>query len=199
VAALRELLTRCWGSGVSSTSEFGDDPLGSFVAASTGNGRLRLKIGREQPSHVRHLLAISSRVNKIKIAARGGWDAMLFDVFTLSDVAHALADLSTKPDNDVRGWLHRGVAPLLEDSAAIVNGLGFTFYLVCRPAVATRRLAGRLGRSLTSQEVDFIRRLADAYEEVVRERPQVVRVDGEAPVGQVTAEIAGHLERALTR
>lgn len=198
-AALHELLTRSWGSGVSVTSEFGDDSLGSFVAGSTGNGRLRLKIGREEPNHARHLLAVSSRVNKIKLAALGGWDAMLFDVFTLSDMAHALADLSTKADNEVRTWLRIGMGPLLEDTAAIVHGVGFTLYIDCRPEVAAHRLAARLSRPLTRRETDFLRRLSDAYEEVLRERPQVVRVNGEAPVDQVTAEIASHLERALAR
>jgi thymidylate kinase len=189
VAALRQHLSRSWDAQVSVTTEFGDDALGRFVASTTGGRRLRLGMGRGETNHARHLLAVTSRVNKMKSAAGGDWDAMLFDVSTLSDVAHALADLDAKADGELRHWLRVGIGPLLQDTAAAVHGVGSTYYLRCRPEIAARRLSGRLGRSLTRKETDFLHRLAAAYDEVVPSTPGVIEIDGEAGRHEVTAEI----------
>lgn len=199
VTALHRVLARSWNADVSVTTEFGDDPLGRFVAGKTGGRRLRLGIGHGQTNHARHLLAVSSRVSKMKSAASGGWDAMLFDVSTLSDVAHALADLDPKADADVRYWLRAGLGPLLQDTAQALRGVGLTYYLDCRPETAAERLSGRLGRHLSRKELDFLHRLAAAYDEVVPATPGVIRIDGEAGPQAVTAEILRSVESELVR
>ena len=153
--------------------------------------------GVSKTNHARHLLAVSSRVSKMKSAVGGDWDAMLFDVSTLSDVAHALADLDAKADGELRYWLRVGVGPLLQDTAAAVHGVGSTYYLRCRPEVAARRLAGRLGRGLTRKEADFLHRLAAAYDEVVPSTPGVVEIDGELDRHAVTAQILKSFQAQL--
>lgn len=199
VEALRHHLSRSWEARVSVTTEFGDDALGRFVASTTGGRRLRLSLGRGETNHARHLLAVSSRVNKMKSAVGGDWDAMLFDVSTLSDVAHALADLDAKADGELRHWLRVGVGPLLQDTAAAVHGVGSTYYLRCRPEVAARRLAGRLGRGLTRKETDFLHRLAAAYDEVVPSTPGVIQIDGEPDRHEVTEQILQSLQAQLNK
>jgi thymidylate kinase len=197
VNALQPLLTRGWNATVLCTSEFGDDALGRFVADTASGDRLRLGVGREASNHARHLLALSSRIQKMKAAANGTWDAMLFDVATLSDIAHALADLDTAGDAEVRYWLRSGIAPVLQDTAATMHCAGFTFYLRCSPVVAARRLSGRLHRNLTPEELDFLERLATAYDEILTETPAVIEIEAEAKPHVVTAEIVSKLESQL--
>jgi thymidylate kinase len=173
--------------------EFGDSPLGAYVSGATGNGRLRLAfLGADADTaadtgHVRHLLALAARAEKLRRAARRSWQVMLLDAGTAVDAAHALADVPPTA-GPVRRWLREAVESLLAPAAEAI-GPGVTAFLDCRPEVAAERLAGRLLRRPTAAEVTFLRRLADAYEEVLAGQDHVIRIDAEPPPEEVTAQL----------
>jgi len=172
---------------VATDNEFGDSPLGAYVSGATGDGRLRLAFSGADTNHVRHLLALAARADKLHRAARRNWHVMLLDAGTAVDVAHALADVPAAAST-VRRWLRDAVESLLEPAAEAI-GPGVTVFPGCRPEVAAERLAGRLRRRPTDAEVAFLRRLADAYEEVLDGQDRVIRVDAELVPEEVTSRL----------
>ena len=185
---------------VATDGEFGDSPLGAYVSGATGDGRLRLAFpgGADtcaDTGHVRHLLALAARAEKLRRAARRSWQVMLLDAGTAVDAAHALADIPPAA-GPVRRWLREAVESLLAPAAEAI-GPGVTVFLECRPELAAERLAGRLLRRPTAAEVTFLRRLADAYEEVLAGQDHVIRVDAEPPPEEVTAQLLTALKPLL--
>jgi thymidylate kinase len=173
---------------VAAASEFGESPLGAYVSGATGNGRLRLAFPGADTAHVRHLLALAARAEKLHRAAHSrSWQVMLLDAGTAVDAAHALADIPAAA-GAVRQWLRDAVQVLLAPAAAAI-GPGVTVFLGCRPEVAAERLTGRLHRRPTDAEVAFLRRLADAYEEVLDGQDRVIRVDAERGPDEVTSRL----------
>jgi thymidylate kinase len=181
---------------VAADSEFGDSPLGTYVSDATGNGRLRLAFPGADTGHVRHLLALAARADKLQRAARGrSWQVMLLDSGTAVDAAHALADLPAAAGT-VRRWLREAVESLLAPAAEAI-GPGVTLFLACRPEVAAERLAARLRRRPTDVEVAFLHRLADAYEEVLDGQAHVIRIDAEPVPDEVTSRLLTALKPLL--
>jgi thymidylate kinase len=171
---------------VATDNEFGDSPLGAYVSRGTGDGRLRLAFPGADSGHVRHLLALAARADKLHRAARSRtWQIMLLDAGTAVDAAHALADIPATAA-PVRRWLCDAVESLLAPAAEAI-GPGVTVFLGCRPEVAAERLAQRLRRRPTHAEMAFLRRLAEAYEEVLAGQDQVIRVDAERVPDEVTS------------
>jgi thymidylate kinase len=174
---------------VAADSEFGESPLGLYVGGATGDGRLRLTFAGADAGHVRHLLALAARADKLHRAARSrGWQVMLLDAGTAVDAAHALADTPATAGTTVRRWLRDAVESLLAPAAEAI-GPGVTVFLDCRPEVAAQRLTGRLRRRPTDSEVAFLYRLADAYEEVLDGQDRVIRVDAEPGPAEVTSQL----------
>ena len=159
--------------------EFGDHDLGRYLSR-FGSPGMRLTPEGCETSYVRHLLALASHVQKLEqIKHRTAGDVVLLDVATLTDAAYALADLPLEVEADLRGKLMSAVDSLI----ALVHpppGKGILIYLDCPPGVAAERLEQR-GAPVGPEQVEFLVRMHEAYEYLLRARKDVERVDADRP------------------
>jgi thymidylate kinase len=163
--------------------EFGDHELGRFLSRFGAPG-MRLTPAGCDTGYVRHLLALSSRAQKLR-ALRSARRPILLDVATMTDAAFALADLPPEA---------RELWPTMVSAVDAVIALaepppGVLIYLDCPPAVAAQRLAARTGAPVSPEQVDFLDRMHAAYEFLLRERTDVVRVDADGAVETVAAAV----------
>lgn len=169
--------------------EFGDHELGRYLS-SYGSPGMRLTPEGCETSYVRHLLALSSHMQKLRDTARSR--NTLLDVATLTDAAFALADLPEGAAQELR--------PIMRSAVDFFIGLvhppahrGVVIYLDCTPEVAAGRLARRTGAEVSTEQVEFLIRMHDAYEFLLEERRDVVRVDANRGIDEVAVDVRAHV------
>lgn len=171
--------------------EFGDHDLGRYLSR-FGSPGMRLTPEGCEVSYIRHLLALSSHVDKLREATRrAATNVVLLDVATLTDAVYALADLPPSTGPELRGRMVSAVSSLIA-MAQPPAGNGVLVYLDCDPQTAAQRLERR-GSPAGPEQVDFLATMHGAYEELLRGRDDVVRVDARPSVDKVAAAIHAHL------
>jgi thymidylate kinase len=177
-------------------SEFGDHELGRYLGR-FGSPGMRLTPEGCDTSYVRHLLALSSHMQKLQAAGqKSAKNAVLLDVATLTDTAYALADLPESVADVLRPTMRSAVNSLI----AIVQppaDRGVLIYLDCDPKVAAERLERRAGTSVSTAQVDFLIRMHGAYEYLLSDRPDVRRVDAGQDVEDVAAAVREHVQHLI--
>jgi thymidylate kinase len=175
--------------------EFGDHDLGRYLSR-FGSPDMRLTPEGCETSYVRHLLALASHVQKLEqIKYRNAGDVVLLDVATLTDAAYALADLPLEVEADLRGRMMSAVDSLI----ALVQpppGKGVLIYLDCDPKVAAERLEQR-GALGGREQVEFLVRMYEAYEYLLRDRKDVKRVDANGSVADVAESVRSHVRHLI--
>ena len=144
-------------------------------------------------SYVRHLLALSSHMQKLRDVGHSR-NTFLLDVATLTDAAFALADLPGEVAEKLRPTMRSAVNSMIEIVQPPADR-GVLIYLECTPAVAAERLARRNGSPVSAEQVDFLRRMHDAYEFLLRERRDVVRIDANRDIDEVAEAVRAHVRR----
>jgi thymidylate kinase len=170
--------------------EFGDHELGRYLSEYGAPG-MRLTPEGCDATHVRHLLALSSHVQKLR-DLRDTKNVVVLDVATLTDTAYALADLPQEAAAGLRTWMLAAVNALIEPVRP-APGRGVLIYLDCAPETAAERLAHRNGGAVSPEQTEFLVRMHDAYEFLLREREDVVRVDANGPVARVAEAVRAHV------
>jgi thymidylate kinase len=171
--------------------EFGDHDLGRYLSL-FGSPGMRLTPEGCETSYVRHVLALASHVQKLEqLRHRTTRDVVLLDVATLTDAAYALADLPLEVETELRSKMMSAVDSLI----ALVQpppGSGVLIYLDCDPKVAAERLEGRVG-SVGQEHVEFLVRMHEAYEYLLHDRKDVMRVDANRSIEQVAESVRSHV------
>ncbi len=184
------LLAKGLRSAAQVVPEFGDHELGRYLSLYGAPG-MRLTPEGCDATHVRHLLALSSHVQKLR-EARNTKSVVLLDVATLTDTAYALADLPQEVAAGLRTWMRSAVNALIEPVQP-APGQGVLIYLDCAPEVAADRLARRNGTDVNADDIEFLGRMHDAYEFLLSERHDFVRVDANEEVDEVAARVRAHV------
>lgn len=175
--------------------EFGDHELGRYLSR-YGSPGMRLTPEGCETSYVRHLLALSSHLQKLgDVGRRAARTVVLLDVATLTDAAFALADLPVDVGRELRTTMRSAVESLVALVHPPANGV--LIYLDCHPKLAAERLELR-GSPADREQVDFLGRMHDAYEELLDGRADVVRIDAGGSVDEVAAAVRAAVP-ALTR
>jgi len=169
--------------------EFGNHELGRYLS-SYGSPGMRLAPEGCDTSYVRHLLALSSHMQKLRDTARS--KNTLLDVATLTDAAFALADLPDATAKELRPIMRSAVDFFVELVHPPAHR-GVLIYLDCKPAVAAERLARRNDAEVTTEQIDFLERMHDAYEFLLEERRDVVRVDADREIDEVAVDVRAHV------
>ena len=193
VASGKTTQARLLASNLDSTAEivpeFGNHELGRYLS-SYGAPGMRLTPEGCDASYVRHLLALSSHMQKLRDAARSR--NTLLDVATLTDAAFALADLPEATAKELRPIMRSAVNFFVELVHPPAHR-GVLIYLDCKPLVAAERLARRNDAEVRTEQVDFLERMYDAYEFLLEERPDVVRVDADRAIDEVAVDVRAHV------
>jgi deoxyadenosine/deoxycytidine kinase len=143
-----------------------------------------------ESSYVRHLLALSSHMQKLRDTPRSR--NTLLDVATLTDAAFALADLPEPAGQELRPIMRSAVDSLIE-LVHPPSHRGVLIYLDCEPEVAAERLARRNGAEVKADQIEFLRRMRDAYEFLLEDRRDFVRVDSNRGIDEVALDVRGHV------
>ena len=190
------LLAKRFPTGAEVVPEFGDHDLGRYLSR-FGSPGMRLAPEGCETSYVRHLLALSSHVQKLaEVSRRARRNVVLLDVATLTDAVFALADLPAEVGSDLRAAMTSAVESMIALARPWAAD-GVLIYLDCDPKVAAERLAKR-GTPVEDEDVDFLFRMYDAYEHLLRGREDVRRIDANRDVNEVAADVrarVGHLVR----
>jgi thymidylate kinase len=184
------LLAGAADSSAEVVPEFGDHELGRYLSRYGAPG-MRLTPEGCDIGYVRHLLALSSHILKLRDVA-GSTNAVLLDVATLTDAAYALADLP----GDVADGLRRRMRSAVNDLVALVQppaDSGVLIYLDCDPTVAAQRLARRNGGQVSTDQAEFLARMRDAYEFLLSERDDFVRIDANNEIDEVAEAVRAHV------
>jgi thymidylate kinase len=184
------LLAHTLESSAEVVPEFGNHELGRYLTL-FGSPGMRLTPEGCETSYVRHLLALSSHIQKLRDIADSK-SAVLLDVATLTDTAYALADLPGEIAQELRPRMRSAVNSLIELVQPPPDS-GVLIYLDCSPAEAARRLAGRNGTQVDQDQVDFLGRMHDAYKFLLSERPDVVRIEADRDVDEVAEAVRAHV------
>jgi thymidylate kinase len=165
--------------------EFGDHELGRYLSR-FGSPGMRLTPEGSELSYVRHVLALSSHLQKLNDVGRTAASTVVLDVATLTDAAYALADLPAELGTELRAVMRSAVESLV----ALVQPPrpGILIYLECDPEVAANRLTGR-GTPAGPEHVGFLGRLQEAYDDLLRGRTDVERIKADRPVDEVAADV----------
>jgi deoxyadenosine/deoxycytidine kinase len=127
--------------------EFGNHQLGRYLS-SYGSPGMRLAPDGCETSYVRHLLALSSHLQKLRDTARSR--NTLLDVATLTDAAFALADLPEAAAEELRPIMRSAVDFFFELVQPAPRGL--LIYLDCDPGWRRNGWPGvRMPRSARSR------------------------------------------------
>ena len=172
--------------------EFGDHELGRYLRSS-GSPGMRLTPEGCETSYVRHLLALCSHMQKLRDTPRSR--NTLLDVATLTDTAFALADLPEPAAQELRPVMKAAVNSLIELVHPPAHR-GVLIYLDCEPEVAAERLARRNGTEVRADQLDFLRRMRDAYEFLLEDRQDFVRLDANRGIDEVGSD-GRHLKPGL--
>jgi thymidylate kinase len=170
--------------------EFGDHELGRYLSE-YGSPGMRLTPEGCDATHVRHLLALSSHVQKLR-DVRTAKNVVLLDVATLTDTAYALADLPQEAAAGLRTWMCSAVNALIEPVRPAPRR-GVLIYLDCDPKIAADRLARRTSDEVGTEQIEFLVRMHEAYEFLLSEREDVVRVDANGAVDEVAEAVRAHV------
>jgi thymidylate kinase len=172
--------------------EFGDHELGRYLSR-YGSPGMRLTPEGCDTSYVRHLLALSSHVQKLQVVGRESKRRpVLLDVATLTDAAFALADLPAEAAEHLRPMLRAAVNSMVAMATPPPHS-GVLIYLDCDPKVAADRLARRTCQPVGTEQVDFLVRMHQAYEFLLSERRDVVRIDANGEIDQVAELVRAHV------
>jgi thymidylate kinase len=185
-----ELLAKNCGPSVEVIPEFGNHDLGRYLMT-YGSPGMRLTPEGCDTSYVRHLLALSSHMQKLREVGQSK-NTFLLDVATLTDTAFALADLPEQVARHLRPTMRSAVNSMIE----IVRPRpeeGVLIYLDCAPEEAARRLAVRNGTEVSAEQVEFLVRMRDAYEFLLDEREDFVRVDANRGIDEVAGHVRTHV------
>jgi len=169
--------------------EFGNHELGRYLS-SDGSPGMRLTPEGCDTSYVRHLLALSSHMQKLRNTARSR--NTLLDVATLTDAAFALADLPEPAARELRPVMRSAVDSLIELVRPPAHR-GVLIYLDCAPEVAAERLARRNDAEVDPEQIEFLGRMHDAYEYLLTGRQDFVRVDANRDVDEVASAVRAHV------
>jgi Thymidylate kinase len=169
--------------------EFGNHELGRYLS-SYGSPGMRLAPEGCDTGYVRHLLALSSHMQKLRDTARS--KNTLLDVATLTDAAFALADLPDATAKELRPIMRSAVDFFVELVHPPAHR-GVLIYLDCKPGVAAERLARRNDAEVTTEQIDFLERMHDAYEFLLEERRDVVRVKADREIDEVAVDVRAHV------
>jgi thymidylate kinase len=169
--------------------EFGNHELGRYLS-SYGSPGMRLTPEGCESSYVRHLLALSSHMQKLRDTARS--KNTLLDVATLTDAAFALADLPEATARELRPIMRSAVTNLIEMVQPPARR-GVLIYLDCRPEVAAERLAVRNRTKVDKEQTEFLGRMREAYEFLLSERPDVVQIDANGKPHEVAEAVRAHV------
>jgi thymidylate kinase len=169
--------------------EFGNHELGRYLS-SYGSPGMRLTPEGCDSSYVRHLLALSSHMQKLRDTARSR--NTLLDVATLTDTAFALADLPEPAAQELRPVMRSAVNSLIELVHPPAHR-GVLIYLDCEPEIAAERVARRNGSGVQADQIAFLRRMRDAYEFLLEDRRDFVRVDANREIDEVASTVRVHV------
>jgi thymidylate kinase len=169
--------------------EFGNHELARYLSCH-GSPEMRLAPEGCESSYVRHLLALSSHMQKLRDTPRSR--NTLLDVATLTDSAFALADLPEPAARELRPIMRSAVNSLIELVHPPAHR-GVLIYLDCEPEVAAGRLARRNGAEAKPDQVEFLRRMHDAYEFLLEDRQDFVRVDANREIDEVALDVRAHV------
>jgi thymidylate kinase len=169
--------------------EFGNHELGRYLS-SYGSPGMRLTPEGTESSYVRHLLALSSHMQKLRNTARSR--NTLLDVATLTDAAFALADLPEPAARELRPVMRSAVDFFVELVRPPARR-GVLIYLDCEPEVAAERLARRNDAEISTEQIDFLGRMHDAYEYLLSGRQDFVRVDANREIAAVASDVRAHV------
>ena len=169
--------------------EFGNHELGRYLS-SYGSPGMRLTPEGCDTSYVRHLLALSSHMQKLRDTARSR--NTLLDVATLTDAAFALADLPEQAAHELRPIM-RSAVDFFIDLVHPPAHRGVVIYLDCKPEVAAERLARRNDAEVSKEQVDFLGRMHDAYEFLLEDRQGVIPVDANREIEEVAVDVRAHV------
>ncbi len=169
--------------------EFGNHELGRYLS-SYGSPGMRLTPEGCDTSYVRHLLALSSHMQKLRNTARSR--NTLLDVATLTDAAFALADLPEPAARELRPVMRSAVDSLIELVRPPAHR-GVLIYLDCAPEVAAERVARRNDAEVDPEQIEFLGRMHEAYEFLLEERDDVLRVDADRSIDQVASDVRAHV------
>jgi len=169
--------------------EFGNHELGRYLS-SYGSPGMRLTPGGTESSYIRHLLALSSHMQKLRSTARSR--NTLLDVATLTDAAFALADLPEPAAQELRPVMRSAVDFFVELVRPPARR-GVLIYLDCEPKVAAERLARRNDAEVSTEQIDFLGRMHDAYEYLLSGRRDFVRVDANRGIAEVASDVRAHV------
>jgi thymidylate kinase len=183
------LLARSLRSTAEVVPEFGNHELGRYLS-SYGSPGMRLTPEGCDTSYVRHLLALSSHMQKLRNTARSR--NTLLDVATLTDAAFALADLPEPAARELRPVMRSAVDSLIELVRPPAHR-GVLIYLDCAPEVAAERLARRNDAEVDPEQIAFLGRMHDAYEYLLTGRQDFVRVDANRDVDEVASAVRAHV------
>jgi thymidylate kinase len=183
------LLARRLKSSTDVVPEFGNHELGRYLS-SYGSPGMRLTPEGCESSYVRHLLALSSHMQKLRDTPRSR--NTLLDVATLTDAAFALADLPEPAAQELRPIMRSAVNSLIELVHPPAHR-GVLIYLDCEPEVAAERLARRNGAEVRVDQIEFLRRMRDAYEFLLEDRRDFVRVDSNGGIDEVALDVRAHV------
>lgn len=193
VASGKTTQTRALANSLDSAAEivpeFGNNELGRYLSA-YGSPGMRLAPEGCDTSYVRHLLALSSHMQKLRDAERSR--NTLLDVATLTDAAFALADLPEPAAKELRPVMRSAVDFFVELVHPPAHR-GVVIYLDCTPENAAERLARRNDAEVKPEQVDFLGRMHDAYEFLLEERRDVVRVDANRGIDEVAVDVRAHV------
>ena len=169
--------------------EFGNHELGRYLS-SYGSPGMRLAPEGCDTSYVRHLLALSSHMQKLRDTARSR--NTLLDVATLTDAAFALADLPEAAAHELRPIMRSAVDFFIELVHPPAHR-GVVIYLDCKPEVAADRLARRNDAEVSAEQIDFLGRMHEAYEFLLEERDDILRVDADRSIDEVASDVRAHV------
>ena len=185
-----ELLAKACGSCAEVVPEFGNHELGRYLG-SYGSPGMRLTPHGCETSYVRHLLALSSHMQKLRDVGNSK-NVFLLDVATLTDTAFALADLPEQAAQQLRPTMRSAVNSMIELVRPHPDD-GVLIYLDCDPEEAGRRLAVRNGTGVSADQTAFLARMRDAYEFLLSERQDFVRVDANRGIDEVAEIVRAHV------
>jgi thymidylate kinase len=175
--------------------EFGTHSLGQYLSR-FGSPGMRLTPEGCEMSYIRHLLALASHMQKLRDVANSAKSAVLLDVATLTDAAYALADLPV----DVAKELQLRIRSAVNSLIALVQppaDSGVLIYLDCDPAKAAERVERRGGGPVNTQQAEFLVRMHEAYEFLLSERSDVVRVNANEGIDEVAAAVRAQVQHLI--
>jgi deoxyadenosine/deoxycytidine kinase len=116
----------------------------------------------------------------------------LLDVATLTDAAFALADLPEAAAQELRPIMRSAVDFFIELVHPPAHR-GVVIYLDCKPEVAADRLARRNDAEVSAEQIDFLGRMHEAYEFLLEEREDVLRVDADRSIDEVASDVRAYV------